>query len=224
MQRIIYSIFFMTIFSLSNAQPRPLRYVALGDSYTICTGTGTAQEHWPDILVKHLAAAGIAINLEAIPARNGYSTQNLIDEELPVFDETKPDFVTLLIGVNDWVRGVDSTDFHKNLVFILDHVQSGLPVKNHLVLFTIPDFGVTPQGALYSRGRNISEGISAFNAIIQQEAVRRGLLCIDVFPLSKAMGTDASLVAADGLHPSAREYAFWEEKAFPEIKKLLQKK
>jgi lysophospholipase L1-like esterase len=37
------------------------------------------------------------------------------------------------------------------------------------------------------------------------------------------MGEDRSLVAKDGLHPSAKEYAEWEKIIFPAALALLQK-
>ena len=96
-----------------------------------------------------------------------------------------------------------------------------LPNKNRLLVVTIPDFGVTPTGPRYARGRNISNGILSFNKIIAEEARNRGLRVVDVFPISKKMGTDPALVAADGLHPSAKEYAEWEKIIFPAALELL---
>jgi len=46
---------------------------------------------------------------------------------------------------------------------------------------------------------------------------------VDVFSISKQMGDDPSLVAADGLHPSAKEYAAWEKVIFPAALDLLAK-
>jgi len=200
------------------AQEKPIRYVALGDSYTIGTGA-KEEEAWPVLLTKHLNDKQIHVQLIANPARNGYSTQNLIEEELPVLDTCQADLVTVLIGVNDWVRGVDKETFQKNLRFILDHIQKDKAIK--IILVTIPDFGLTPQGALYSKGRDISKGISEFNTIIKAEAKKRGLPCVDIFPLSKKMKNDASLVADDGLHPSAKEYAEWEKLIFLTAHKLF---
>ena len=39
---------------------------------------------------------------------------------------------------------------------------------------------------------------------------------------SGSMGKDASLVAADGLHPSAKEYALWEGRIFPVAMDILK--
>lgn len=199
----------------------PIRYVALGDSYTICTGTTEAQS-WPVLLSKHLKESKVNVELIANPSQNGWTSQNLIERELPVFDKSKATFVTLLIGVNDWVQYVDAKTFQKNLIKIIDHVQAQLPDKSKLILITIPDFGVTSTGARYSGGRDVSKGISEFNAIIIEEAKKRNLKTVDIFPISKAMGKDNSLVAADGLHPSAKEYASWETLIYPVAKELLK--
>jgi acyl-CoA thioesterase I len=201
-------------------QHKMLRYVALGDSYTIGTGAPPAAA-WPKVLTNHLNAAGLSVQLAANPARNGYTTENLIKLELPVLDTLQADFVTVLIGVNDWVRGVDKKTYRQNLIFILDAVQQKISNQKNILLVTIPDFGLTPQGQAYSKGRNISKGISEFNAIIRAEARKRGLPCADIFPISKDAGTDPSLVADDGLHPSAKGYAAWEKIIFAAAVKLL---
>src|SRR5438552_19157638 len=97
-----------------------------------------------------------------------------------------------------------------------------LPNKKHLLVVTIPDFGVTPAGPKYSRGRNIHEGITHFNQIVTEEARKRGLGVVDIFPLSKEMGQDKSLVAIDCLHPSGKSYADWETITFPGALALLK--
>ncbi|CAN5352636.1 SGNH/GDSL hydrolase family protein [soil metagenome] len=199
----------------------PIRYVALGDSYTIGTGATEAQS-WPVLLSKQLKDKNVNIELIANPSHNGWTTQNVIDMELPILDKSKATFVTLLIGVNDWVQGVDAKTFKANLIKILDHVQAGLPDKSKVLLITIPDFGVTSTGSRYSGGRDISKGIAEFNTIILEEAKKRNLKTVDIFETSKAMGKDNSLVAPDGLHPSAKEYAIWETLIYPVALALLK--
>jgi lysophospholipase L1-like esterase len=221
MRTITAFIFLLMTFLFSSFQsPKEIKYLPLGDSYTICTGAAE-KESWPVLLSSHLNAEKLNVKLLQNPARNGFSTQNLIDYELPLVKKLKPDFVTLLIGVNDWVREVPEATFHKNLVYIMDEVKKEMNAAGKILVITIPDFGVTPQGKFYSGGRDISKGISHYNDIIKAEAAKRGLPVVDIFELSKKMGPDNTLVADDGLHPSAREYAEWEKLIFPEAKKLL---
>jgi acyl-CoA thioesterase-1 len=217
---IIISSFIM-LTSGKQGPKKALKYIAFGDSYTICTGTNSESEHWPDMLAKHLKEAGIPTDLTFNPSRNGFSTQNLITNELPLLKTNSVDFATLLIGVNDWVRQTDTETYHKNLSYIIDELQKKLTNKKHLILITIPDFGVTPQGAGYGSGRDIAKGIAEFNDIIKSEAKKRGLSCVDIFAVSQRMKFNKDLVAADGLHPSAKEYAIWENLIFAEAKKLL---
>jgi len=191
----------------------------LGDSYTICTGANES-ESWPTILTNNLNEKGIKTSLLFNPAKNGFTSQNLIDIELPKFDKSDCNFASILIGVNDWVREVSKEDFHSNLNYILDHVSKKIGNKR-IVLITIPDFGVTPQGSLYGAGRDIYKGISEFNEIIKTEAKQRDIICVDVFKTSLAMKNHPDLIAKDGLHPSAKEYAEWEKLIFPATLKLL---
>lgn len=199
-----------------------IRYVAIGDSYSIGEGA-TPDQSWPAILTRHLNAQGVHVDLIANPSVTGWTTQQAIDRELPILVQSKPDFATLQIGVNDWVQGVDEETFRKRFTSLADQMRALLPDKSRLLVVTIPDFGVTPTGGRYARGRNISEGLTRFNQIIGEEAKTRGLKVVDVFPASQAMKNDPALVATDGLHPSAKEYAEWEKIIFPVASQLLMK-
>jgi len=205
-----------------NKQAERIRYVAIGDSYSIGEGA-SPDESWPALVTGHLNANGLHVDLVANPSRTGWTTHQAIDQELPIFLAAKPDFATLQIGVNDWVQGIDAETFRKHFALLADRMLNVLPNKNRLIVVTIPDFGVTPTGPRYARGRDISAGISQFNAVLTGEAARRGLRVVDVFPISKKMGADPALVAADGLHPSAKEYAEWEKIIFPAALELLTK-
>jgi acyl-CoA thioesterase I len=211
----------LCLIAMSAAAEAKIRYVALGDSYTIGEGA-PANESWPALLTRHLKAARVDVDLVANPSVTGWTTQDLIERELPIFRKEKPNFGTLLIGVNDWVQGIDDNTLRQRFSFIVEEMLKVLGNKQRLLIVTIPDFGVTPTGPKYARGRNISEGIASFNKIIIAESERRGLRVVDIFELSKKMGTDRSLVAADGLHPSAREYAEWEKVIFPVALELLK--
>jgi lysophospholipase L1-like esterase len=211
----------ITIAMKEGKEDKSIKYVALGDSYTIGEGAKSG-EAFPDLLTKHLKENGVDITLSANPSVTGWTTEDLIEKELPVFDRIKPDFVTILIGVNDWVQGIDSGTFHKTLTYIIDYVQAKMPDKSKVLLITIPDFGVTPTGKMYSGGRDISQGITDFNNIIKSEAHKRNLPVADIFAETQKMKDSSDLIAHDGLHPSAKEYALWETIIYPVAYKLLK--
>jgi len=206
------------------AQPKNeeerIRYAVIGDSYSYGEGA-SPNESWPALLTQQLKAQGLDVDLVSNPSVTGWTTKDAIDKELPKFVNSSPNFATLLIGVNDWVQGIDETTFRNRFSFLVDQMLAVLPNKKRLLVVTIPDFGVTPTGPKYSRGRNIHEGILRFNQIVTEEARKRGLEVVDIFPLSKKMGQDKSLFANDGLHPSAKEYAEWEKIIFPVALELL---
>jgi lysophospholipase L1-like esterase len=103
MFKIIGSLALIMMISSATTQKKEIGFLPLGDSYTICTGAKES-ESWPVILTKHVNDAGIALKLLDNPARNGFTTQKVIDFELPLLKKLKPEVVTLLIGVNDWYR------------------------------------------------------------------------------------------------------------------------
>ena len=205
----------------TNVGKEKIRYAVIGDSYS-CGEGAKPSESWPALLTAHLKEQGLNIDLVSNPSVTGWTTKDAIDKELPKFVNSNPNFATLLVGVNDWVQGVDEVSFRNRLSYLLDSMLAVLPNKKRLLLVTIPDFGVTPTGHKYSRGRNIHEGIMQFNKIVIEEAHKRGLQVVDIFPISKKMGEDKSFVAKDGLHPSAKTYAEWERLIFPSALELLK--
>ncbi|MCG3166380.1 MAG: hypothetical protein POELPBGB_02158 [Bacteroidia bacterium] len=197
-----------------------IRYAAIGDSYTIGEGV-EENERWSNQLVEHLKQEGFYLQIVCNPSVTGKTTQYVIDTELPVYRESKPEFATLLIGVNDWVQDVSKEKFRENLRFIITEMQKELKYKQNLLLVTIPDFSATPEGQKYSRGRDITQGLAEFNQIIKEEAAAKKLLVADIFEISQKVKGNPTLVAADGLHPSGKEYAEWEKIIFPLAKKIL---
>jgi lysophospholipase L1-like esterase len=220
---VLIGVYSSLCFALAMAQSetKKIRYAVVGDSYS-CGEGAKPSEAWPSVLTQHLKVQGLDIELVSNPSVTGWTAKEAIDKELPKFVNSNPNFATLLIGVNDWVQGVDETAFRNRLSYLLDSMLAVLPNKKRLLVVTIPDFGVTPTGHKYARGRNIHEGIMQFNKIVTEEAHKRGLQVVDIFPLSKKMGEDKSLVAKDGLHPSAKAYAEWEKIIFPSAVELLK--
>lgn len=203
------------------ANAEPIRYAAIGDSYTICQGVAQT-DCWPVVLTHHLKEAGIDIELVANPSRTGWRTQEATEKELPVYETSQPTFATLLIGVNDWVHGSGVNKFTSNLRQLMDRMTAKLPKPGRLVIVTIPDFSCAPRGEVYGYGRNISKGITRYNTIIKKEAKQRGLPVVDIFPLSQSFCKQPEMFVEDGIHPSAKQYALWEELIFPVAQNILR--
>jgi len=190
--------------------PDEITYLPLGDSYTIGQSV-SEDERWPNQLVNTLSNIGKHVKIIDNPSVTGYTTQNLIDRELPLVAKEKPDFVTIQIGVNDYVQGVDTATFTKNLDYIITTVQSKLSKPENLMLVTIPDYGKTPTGAQFGSPESSEAGVKAFNAIITSLGAKYNIPVADVFSVSQQVVKDPSLIAPDGLHPSGKQYAAWTE-------------
>jgi acyl-CoA thioesterase I len=215
-------LFFLFIgtFQLFSQTKKKLKYLPLGDSYTICDGAPLDQ-CWTLGLIQHLEKKGIEAEIITNPARSGFTTKDVIERQLPLFELNKPDFATLCIGVNDWVKQIDTIQFRKNLVEIIDKMQAVLTDPNKLVILTIPDFSVKPEGKKYAKGRDISAGLSEFNNIIFEEAAKRKIKTVDLFSLSQELKYDKETIAEDGVHPSAKEYNIWLRLIAPAITETI---
>jgi lysophospholipase L1-like esterase len=196
-----------------------VRYVALGDSYTIGTSVGPA-DRWPERLVAALAGDVPGLRLVANLGVNGATSGDVVARQLPQLEDLAPDFVTLLIGVNDVVRGVPEARYRANLETILGDLLGRLPL-DRIAAITTPDYTVTPAGADYGDPRTQRAGIARNNAILTELATARGVAVIDIFDLSRRAADDRSLVASDGLHPSGSQYALWVERIAPAVGALL---
>lgn len=201
----------------------PLRYVALGDSYTIGTALDDASGRFPDQLVAALADAGPPAPLELVAnlGVNGYTSADLIRDELGALDGLEPGFVTVLIGVNDVVQGVPADRYEANVIEILDALLARLPA-DRIVTMSIPDYTVTPAGGDYGDPARQHDAIVANNATMARLATARGIRHVDTFDLSLRAADDRSLVADDGLHPSGAQYALWVERVVPVVRELLR--
>lgn len=189
-----------------------MRFLALGDSYTIGESV-TEAERWPNQLAQLLKADQLAVEV-TIVAQTGWTT----DELDTAIDRANPqgpyDLVSLLIGVNNQYRGRDANQYHTEFRQLLERAitfAGGEPGR--VIVLSIPDWGVTP----FAGGRDpeqIAQEIDTFNAINKTEAEMAGVAYVDVTPISRQATFDPELIAGDGLHPSGKMYGAWAELAF----------
>ena len=202
-----------------------LRYVALGDSYTIGTSVEAA-ERWPNQLVAWLDARAAAeagrpgLELVANLGVNGFTSRDVIGSELPRLAGLRPEFVSLLVAVNDVIQGVPESAYRGNVADILR--AAGAIVGAERCLFvTTPDYTVTPAGADYGDPARVAAAIRRFNAAGREAAEASGVAVVDIHDLSLAASGDRSLVARDGLLPSGAQYSRWVDRIGPVVSGLL---
>jgi lysophospholipase L1-like esterase len=205
-----------------NAANAALRYLALGDSYTIGESVETA-DRWPVRLAALLRERGATVAEPEIVARTGWTVRELgrgIDAAAP---RGPYGLVTLLIGVNDQFRGGDPETYRSDFAAMLRRATGFAGGRaDRVVVLSIPDWSVTPFAAQSGRDRGrIAAEIDHFNRINREETARAGAHYVDVTPVSRKAGADRSLVAPDGLHPSGAMYAEWARLATPEAAAAL---
>jgi lysophospholipase L1-like esterase len=195
-----------------------LRYLALGDSYTI--GEGVADgERWPQLWAAALARIGNDVEAPRILAQTGWTT----DELAAAMDSAGPlgtwDLVSLLIGVNDQYRGRGAEEFAANYAKLLRRaIALAGDRAAHVLALSIPDWGVTPFAKAAGRDRAaVAAQIDAFNAVARAECARQGVAFLDITGLTREAGMDPAMLADDGLHPSGAMYRAWVEKLFDEL-------
>ncbi|HEX8253805.1 MAG TPA: SGNH/GDSL hydrolase family protein [Thermoanaerobaculia bacterium] len=191
-----------------------VRYLALGDSYTIGESVAPA-DRFPNQLARELN-----LGEPQIIAKTGWTTDEL-NAAINAANVTGTyELVTLLIGVNNQYRGRDAEQYRGEFAALLQRAIgfAGGDASN-VVVVSIPDWGVTP----FAEGRNRTEiagAIDRYNAINREEAARAGARYVDITAISR--GNDPALVAPDGLHPSGRQYTEWVRLIAPEARAALR--
>jgi len=187
-----------------------VRYLALGDSYTIGTGASDDAHAWPSIIAGRLGAE------LTNPAVNGYTTEDLIRDELPLFRKLQPDVVTVLIGVNDLVQGRTPDAYRKSLRTIYDEVKDA-----RVVAVSIPTWSYVPAAADFGGAAHVERLTGIFNTAAREEAETRGFAWVDIGPVSTSRVGSRGWIASDQLHPGDAQYAAWAEAIWPVVRDAL---
>jgi lysophospholipase L1-like esterase len=191
---------------------RALRYLALGDSYTIGTGASDPSRAWPSIIASRLGTE------LTNPAVNGYTTLDLIREELPYVERVKPDLISVLIGVNDLVQGRGPEAYGQSLRTIYREVAVGSDV----FAISIPTWSYVPAAADFGGTEHVDRLTGIFNGVAREEAAALGFIWIDLGPVSTSRIGSPGWLASDQLHPGDAQYAAWAEAIWPAMRDRLR--
>ena len=153
-----------------------MRYLALGDSFTIGTGT-TPDLSFPAMLARRWRERDIECDLRN-PAVNGFTTDDLIREELPLLETYAPDLVTVLIGANDIVAGSSEGRYRAQLRRIHERITAVVPRARRYAL-PQPDWSVAPASVAFGDPADVARTIERFNEIAREEAMRAGGTYVD---------------------------------------------
>lgn len=197
-------------------------YLALGDSYTVGEQVSIDQS-FPYQTVQLLRQEGLNFYAPEIIATTGWRTDELnqaIDKNLllPAYD-----FVSLLIGVNNQYQGRSADEFRGHFRVLLEKaIQKAGGQAGHVIVLSIPDWGVTPF-AVHKPTEKIRSEIDMYNFICQAEAEYFQTHFIDITTSQRLDGNHAEFLAHDQLHPSGKEYFKWAQQLSASIQMVLNK-
>jgi acyl-CoA thioesterase I len=186
---------------------------------TACTSAKLGEEQ----ILYMAVGASDAVGVGAIPLSHGYvyrinselqdrgKTVHLLNLGIPGADLStiadvvkvalragaRPDLVTIWVGANDIIDGVDAGDFEAELADLLDRLRD--KTKAFIVIADIPDLTQLPRFRANPQRSVTKERIAAFNDAIERQADKHH---VPVVKLSKEPIEDRFVSDIDGFHPS----------------------
>lgn len=143
------------------------------------------------------------------PAVNGYTTLDLIRDELPYLQSVKPDLVSILIGVNDLVQGRSTDTYRGSLTTIYDEVAKDQ--GRRVAAVSIPTWSYVPAAADFGGMDHVDRLTRTFNVVAEEEARARNFIWIDIGGASTSGVGAKGWIASDRLHPGDAQYAAWAQ-------------
>ncbi|NRB46631.1 MAG: T9SS type A sorting domain-containing protein [Saprospiraceae bacterium] len=191
----------------------PVRFLALGDSYTIGHSV-PANERWPIQLRDSLESRGVNVQETNVIATTGWRTDNLLDAITDKkLDRENYNLVSLLIGVNDQYQRRPIAHYEPLFRELLDScLRYAAFDTSSVFIVSIPDYAYTPFGQRSINPNQISLQLDEYNAINKRVAEEYGVQYFDITPISREGLDEKDLVAPDELHPSSYQYTLWVQK------------
>jgi lysophospholipase L1-like esterase len=199
---------------------KSLRYLALGDSYTIGESVSES-ERWPVYLAARLTAKGISMDSPKIIAKTGWRTDDLAGAIQADNELSAPyDLVSLLIGVNNQYQGKSVESYALDFESLLKKaIELAGGDAEKVFVVSIPDYGKTPFGA--AKEVQIAKELDAYNKVNKTISKKYKVQYFNITPISRKAKQDAQLVADDKLHPSGKMYKEWVDLIFKKVYKIV---
>lgn len=188
----------------------PVRFLALGDSYTIGQSVSSVAR-WPAQLGDSLASRGYEMDTLRIIATTGWRTDNLINAiKGKNLEGLNYNLVSLLIGVNNQYQGRPFIQYAGEFPALLDSaIRYAGGDRSKVFVVSIPDYAYTPFGQQSVNPGEISLQIDHYNEYSKRIADSMHITYFDITPISRLGLTNPTFVANDGLHPSGIQYTEW---------------
>lgn len=189
-------------------QQGAIKYVALGDSLSAGVGSSRIEETYPYLFALKLSEKYNKVEFINL-AYSGDQTQEVLSNQLEPAVKEKPDYITLMIGINDMHNRVPEETFINNYKTILNRLLSDTTAK--IIVINIPylasDKLVYPpyDDILDLKTRQYNEYISS---VSKHERIK----FIDLYEsVDKNSRSQTDYYSTDFFHPSGTGYVLWSK-------------
>ncbi|MPY93852.1 MAG: hypothetical protein GEV08_12550 [Acidimicrobiia bacterium] len=186
-------------------------YVAVGASDAVGLGADRPlSQAWPQVLYRTaMTRATTFVNLAA----EGSTVADALAQQVPSARDLEPSLVTVSLGVNDLRAEVDPADYEEQLGSLVRRLRRGgaarVLVANTPPIDHLPAY-VAEAGGSFPASDDLLALVTAYNQAVARVAAVEGAELVDLHAAgmaARAEGAEASLVAADGFHPSTAGHA-----------------
>lgn len=201
-----------------SAPDAPVTYVALGDSTGI--GLGARDGHgYVERLSARIQQARPGSRLVNLSAA-GATTADVLSNQLSLYyDAAPPTLITLSVGANDLMGGIDERQFALDYEKLVSRLRE---LRTPVVLTNLPDISLAPGLPQFMR-EQLRDRVARFNNRIEEIARRHQLPLVDLYGMSRDLiPSHPEFFSSDGIHPSDEGYKFWADKMWPTVDEALR--
>jgi lysophospholipase L1-like esterase len=192
--------------------------VAVGDSTGIGLGARDGGGYVAQLFarIERKRPGSTLINLSAA----GATTADAVNKQITQLDGTGATLVTICVGVNDLLRGLEAKQFAENYETLVAKLrQSG----RLIVITTLPDVAAAP-AIKGMADESLRIRLGQFNKAIEDIARRHAVPLVDLYKLSgETLQSRPEFFSSDGLHPSDLGYAHWAEAMWTVVEPAIHK-
>lgn len=200
-KRLVSPLHETTMMVGSKPEGPTITYLSLGDSLTSGVGVSDYKNSYPYLIAKKMSLKNNVrlINL----AHQGDTSADLIVNQLPKALSFNPDFITVLIGVNDIHNLKSLKEFEDNYTRIVEALKKS---NAKIYILSIPYLG---SGKIVSFPYNLILDFRTrqFNGVIKKISDKYQVKYIDLYFAPKP----ERFYSQDQFHPSGEGYILWRD-------------
>ncbi len=182
-----------------------VKYVALGDSLTAGVGSTNYKETYPYIAAKKLLSKSYEVTFENL-GKPGAESSDVLNSQIPKAVLENPDYVSILVGINDIHNLKSITEYKRNMSQILETLKTKTHAK--ITVIDIPLLGYENWQFPYRDLLDLRT--RQFNDALKNLPEIKNVNFIDLYTRSREQFLlDKNLYSSDLFHPNNQGYIFW---------------